>query len=118
MMCELFHFSFKNSKLSLPFQLYEKSDSEEHDGELDDNKATGSRDMEQVQEDSGESEPGEPGNSGRAVESKDEDPEATKQYWEVKWKKEGVWKVNHLPLCFELCSHAFLFSPRKKSCHS
>ncbi|KAF8622375.1 hypothetical protein AX15_007067 [Amanita polypyramis BW_CC] len=48
--------------------------------------------MEQVQEDSVGGDSGEGDPNGRAVESKDENLEASKQYWEVKWKKEGVWK--------------------------
>ena len=33
------------------------------------------------------------GGASVETESGDEDPAATRQYWEVKWKKEGVHKV-------------------------
>lgn len=106
-------------KLSLPFQLHEKNDGEVHDSEYDD-EPTGNKDVEQVQEDSVGGDSGEGDPNGRAVESEDENPEASKRYWEVKWKKEGVRKVDRLPmpLCFELCSHAFRLAQKEESRHS
>jgi hypothetical protein len=59
----------------------------------------------------------EAGNDGVA-ESEDEDPEATKWYWEAKWKKEGIRKVCDLRLSCRYvlsCVHVSFSKPKKKS---
>ena len=105
--------------LSPPFQLHEKNDSGAHDTGEDDDEPTGtlkdaewpiignmsSQEHERTEQDDsgGDSEAG----NGQAVESKDEDPEATRRYWEVKWKKEGIWKV-YLPCCYVVSSIEYL----------